>query len=224
MKFASYNLQTCDWYCVYYLLFDSKLEKILWKNCWIAPYFPPKSFWYSTRNLDVKLLSILLTQGKKYVNLNDSCHYGKNGIGLYLLGFRNVEPFLLKVHSKHGFIGYLLIKWKSFKVKHSSNLFVWLIKDGSLCFPMTRQQEVFTFHILLDRLPLPEQTFMGHWTIGQSRNGTEKLLCPAETHHIDIKVDLITSSLNYWTLQIFLFSLARLLTILEMACSDVVLE
>ncbi|XP_039733144.1 von Willebrand factor A domain-containing protein 8 isoform X5 [Pteropus medius] len=40
---------------------------------------------------------------------------------------------------------------------------------------------------LAKELPLPEQTFMGHWTIGQSRNGTQKLLCPAETHHIDIK-------------------------------------
>ncbi|ELK10026.1 hypothetical protein PAL_GLEAN10015259 [Pteropus alecto] len=40
---------------------------------------------------------------------------------------------------------------------------------------------------LAKELPLPEQTFMGHWTVGQSRNGTQKLLCPAETHHIDIK-------------------------------------
>ncbi|XP_041586995.1 von Willebrand factor A domain-containing protein 8 [Vulpes lagopus] len=40
---------------------------------------------------------------------------------------------------------------------------------------------------LAKELPLPEQTFMGYWTIGQSRNGIQKLLCPAETHHIDIK-------------------------------------
>uniref|UniRef100_A0A452ENN1 von Willebrand factor A domain-containing protein 8 n=1 Tax=Capra hircus TaxID=9925 RepID=A0A452ENN1_CAPHI len=40
---------------------------------------------------------------------------------------------------------------------------------------------------LAKELPLPEQTFMGYWTIGQSRNGMQKLLCPAETHHIDIK-------------------------------------
>lgn len=58
-------------------------------------------------------------------------------------------------------------------------------------------EEMFTFQIILDRLPLPEQTFMGYWTIGQSRNGMQKLLCPTETHHIDIKVDIIISSLEY---------------------------
>ncbi|MBZ3884085.1 von Willebrand factor A domain-containing protein 8 [Sciurus carolinensis] len=40
---------------------------------------------------------------------------------------------------------------------------------------------------LAKELPLPEQTFMGYWMIGQARNGMQKLLCPAETHHIDIK-------------------------------------
>ncbi|XP_066093875.1 von Willebrand factor A domain-containing protein 8 isoform X2 [Saccopteryx bilineata] len=40
---------------------------------------------------------------------------------------------------------------------------------------------------LAKELPLPEQIFMGYWTIGQSRNGMQKLMCPAETHHIDIK-------------------------------------
>ncbi|XP_036788326.2 von Willebrand factor A domain-containing protein 8 isoform X2 [Manis pentadactyla] len=40
---------------------------------------------------------------------------------------------------------------------------------------------------LAKELPLPEQTFMGYWIIGQSRNGMQKLLCPAETHQIDIK-------------------------------------
>ncbi|XP_042541330.1 von Willebrand factor A domain-containing protein 8 isoform X2 [Dipodomys spectabilis] len=40
---------------------------------------------------------------------------------------------------------------------------------------------------LAKELPLPDQTFMGYWTIGQARNGIQKLLCPAETHHIDIK-------------------------------------
>ncbi|XP_032258825.1 von Willebrand factor A domain-containing protein 8 isoform X3 [Phoca vitulina] len=40
---------------------------------------------------------------------------------------------------------------------------------------------------LAKELPLPEPTFMGYWTIGQSRNGIQKLLCPAETHHIDVK-------------------------------------
>lgn len=74
---------------------------------------------------------------------------------------------------------------------------MWLIIDGALCFPVTWKQEgMFTFQILLDRLPLPEQTFMGYWTVGQSRDGMQKLLCPAETDHIDIKVDII-SSLKY---------------------------
>nr|XP_031540570.1 von Willebrand factor A domain-containing protein 8 [Vicugna pacos] len=40
---------------------------------------------------------------------------------------------------------------------------------------------------LAKELPLPEQTFVGYWTIGQSRNGMQKLLCPAETRHIDVK-------------------------------------
>ncbi|EPY87255.1 hypothetical protein CB1_000258022 [Camelus ferus] len=40
---------------------------------------------------------------------------------------------------------------------------------------------------LAKELPLPEQTFVGYWTIGQSRNGMQKLLCSAETRHIDVK-------------------------------------
>ncbi|XP_012578723.1 PREDICTED: von Willebrand factor A domain-containing protein 8 isoform X2 [Condylura cristata] len=40
---------------------------------------------------------------------------------------------------------------------------------------------------LAKELPLPEQTFMGYWTIGQSRSGMQKLLCPAETDHIVVK-------------------------------------
>ena len=64
-------------------------------------------------------------------------------------------------------------------------------------FLWLKQEGMFTFQIILDRLPLPEQAFMGYWTIGQSRSGMQKLLCPAETHHIDIKVDII-SSLKYW--------------------------
>ncbi|KAG8520281.1 von Willebrand factor A domain-containing protein 8 [Galemys pyrenaicus] len=40
---------------------------------------------------------------------------------------------------------------------------------------------------LAKELPLPKQTFMGYWTIGQSRSGTQKLLCPAETNHIVVK-------------------------------------
>ncbi|XP_036613372.1 von Willebrand factor A domain-containing protein 8 [Trichosurus vulpecula] len=40
---------------------------------------------------------------------------------------------------------------------------------------------------LAKELPLPEQTFMGYWTINQPKNGMQKLLSPAETHLIDIK-------------------------------------
>uniref|UniRef100_A0A8C5L748 von Willebrand factor A domain-containing protein 8 n=1 Tax=Jaculus jaculus TaxID=51337 RepID=A0A8C5L748_JACJA len=40
---------------------------------------------------------------------------------------------------------------------------------------------------LAKELPLPEQTFMGYWTIGQARNGMQKFLCAAETHPIDVK-------------------------------------
>ncbi|KAM5289381.1 von Willebrand factor A domain-containing protein 8 [Ctenodactylus gundi] len=40
---------------------------------------------------------------------------------------------------------------------------------------------------LAKELPLPDQTFMGYWTVGQARSGMQKLLCPAETHLIDIK-------------------------------------
>uniref|UniRef100_A0A5F9D324 von Willebrand factor A domain-containing protein 8 n=1 Tax=Oryctolagus cuniculus TaxID=9986 RepID=A0A5F9D324_RABIT len=40
---------------------------------------------------------------------------------------------------------------------------------------------------LAKELPLPKQTFMGYWTVGQGGTGMQRLLCPAETHHIDIK-------------------------------------
>ncbi|KAM6177939.1 von Willebrand factor A domain-containing protein 8 [Rhynchocyon petersi] len=50
---------------------------------------------------------------------------------------------------------------------------------------------------LAKELPLPEQTFMGYWTIGQSRNGMQKLLCPAETHHIEIKGPVLINVQEY---------------------------
>ncbi|XP_023587391.1 von Willebrand factor A domain-containing protein 8 isoform X3 [Trichechus manatus latirostris] len=50
---------------------------------------------------------------------------------------------------------------------------------------------------LAKELPLPEQTFMGYWTTGQSRNGMQKLLCPAETHHIDIKGPVLINIQEY---------------------------
>ncbi|XP_058132611.1 von Willebrand factor A domain-containing protein 8 [Dasypus novemcinctus] len=50
---------------------------------------------------------------------------------------------------------------------------------------------------LAKELPLPEQTFMGYWTIGQSRNEMQKLLCPAETHQIDIKGPVLINIQEY---------------------------
>ncbi|KAJ3581032.1 hypothetical protein NHX12_017136, partial [Muraenolepis orangiensis] len=38
-----------------------------------------------------------------------------------------------------------------------------------------------------DRLPLPEVTMSGHWTINQEGNSRRKLLCPTETRRIDVK-------------------------------------
>lgn len=39
------------------------------------------------------------------------------------------------------------------------------------------------------RLPLPEVKMTGYWTINQGGNARRKLLCPTETHPIDIKVN-----------------------------------
>ncbi|XP_060945197.1 von Willebrand factor A domain-containing protein 8 [Limanda limanda] len=40
---------------------------------------------------------------------------------------------------------------------------------------------------LAKELPLPEPQMTGHWTINQEGNARRKLLCPTETHLIDIK-------------------------------------
>ncbi|KAG7233755.1 hypothetical protein INR49_006614 [Caranx melampygus] len=37
------------------------------------------------------------------------------------------------------------------------------------------------------QLPLPEVKMTGYWTINQGGNARRKLLCPTETHPIDIK-------------------------------------
>ncbi|XP_003412650.2 von Willebrand factor A domain-containing protein 8 isoform X2 [Loxodonta africana] len=50
---------------------------------------------------------------------------------------------------------------------------------------------------LAKELPLPEQTFMGYWTTGQSRSGMQKFLCPAETRHIDIKGPVLINIQEY---------------------------
>ncbi|XP_077393200.1 von Willebrand factor A domain-containing protein 8 isoform X1 [Festucalex cinctus] len=40
---------------------------------------------------------------------------------------------------------------------------------------------------LAKELPLPEAKMTGFWTINQQGNARRKLLCPSETHHIDVK-------------------------------------
>lgn len=40
---------------------------------------------------------------------------------------------------------------------------------------------------LAKELPLPDASFVGHWTITQTGNARRKLLCPTETHQINIK-------------------------------------
>lgn len=111
-------------------------------------------------------------------------------------------------------------------VSEAFSKFFYAVDNSSLFFSTMawKQEEMFTFQIILARLPLPEQTFMGYWTIGQSRNGIQKLLCPTETHHIDIKVDTIISLLKCWMLQIFLyFPWKETHTISEMTCFEVIL-
>uniref|UniRef100_A0A8C0G0E2 VWFA domain-containing protein n=1 Tax=Chelonoidis abingdonii TaxID=106734 RepID=A0A8C0G0E2_CHEAB len=40
---------------------------------------------------------------------------------------------------------------------------------------------------LAKELPLPDHKFMGYWRINQSGNAQQKLLCPTETHQLNIK-------------------------------------
>jgi hypothetical protein len=35
---------------------------------------------------------------------------------------------------------------------------------------------------------------MGYWIVGQTGNGMQKVLCPAETNHVDIKVVILMVS------------------------------
>ncbi|XP_050802815.1 von Willebrand factor A domain-containing protein 8 isoform X5 [Gopherus flavomarginatus] len=42
-------------------------------------------------------------------------------------------------------------------------------------------------YLQLHRLPLPDHKFMGYWRISQSGNAQQKLLCPTETHQLNIK-------------------------------------
>uniref|UniRef100_A0A7M4DXF6 von Willebrand factor A domain-containing protein 8 n=1 Tax=Crocodylus porosus TaxID=8502 RepID=A0A7M4DXF6_CROPO len=40
---------------------------------------------------------------------------------------------------------------------------------------------------LAKELPLPDHKFMGYWRVGQSGNAQQKLLCPTESQHINVK-------------------------------------
>lgn len=44
---------------------------------------------------------------------------------------------------------------------------------------------------LFDRLPLPDQKFVGYWKVDQPGNAQKKMLCPSETQKIDVKVCLL---------------------------------
>ncbi|XP_058526672.1 von Willebrand factor A domain-containing protein 8 [Ochotona princeps] len=46
---------------------------------------------------------------------------------------------------------------------------------------------------LAKEFPLPKQTFVGYWTVGQATTGMQKLLCPAETQLIDIKGPVVVN-------------------------------
>ena len=116
---------------LYYLLFDFKFKRIEWKKLMDCSIFSLSPFYYSNRNLDVKLLSIYQFR-KKFLNVNYICH-GKNRVGRYLLSFWNVNSFLFQVYFKHPIKDYLLIKWSRthFEVKYSSDLFMWSVIHGN---------------------------------------------------------------------------------------------
>ncbi|KAH0624441.1 hypothetical protein JD844_031871 [Phrynosoma platyrhinos] len=40
---------------------------------------------------------------------------------------------------------------------------------------------------LAKELPMPDPKFMGYWTVNQMGNARRKLLCPTETHRVDVK-------------------------------------
>lgn len=120
---------------VYYLLFDFRFRELNLQKWWIAPIFP-KSSPYCNRNLEVKLLSIYQFRGKKCVNVNYVCHWGKNRPGPTLLNFWKVKSFFLcKVYYKHHIEDYILIKWNTthkFKKKKMQVKIKWDIR--SHCF------------------------------------------------------------------------------------------
>ena len=90
---------------LYYLLFDFKFKRIEWKKLMDCSIFSLSPFYYSNRNLDVKLLSIYQFR-KKFLSVNYICH-GKNRVGRYLLSFWNVNSFLFQVYFKHPIKDYL---------------------------------------------------------------------------------------------------------------------
>lgn len=44
------------------------------------------------------------------------------------------------------------------------------------------------------RLPLPDCKMAGYWSINQGGGTRRNLLCPTESHHIEIKVSDITAN------------------------------
>ena len=77
---------------LYYLLFDFKFKRIEWKKLMDCSIFSLSPFYYSNRNLDVKLLSIYQFR-KKFLNVNYICHYGKNKVG-HSTEFQKSSEFL----------------------------------------------------------------------------------------------------------------------------------
>lgn len=43
--------------------------------------------------------------------------------------------------------------------------------------------------VVVPRLPLPQMELSGHWTINHGGGDARKLLCPAEKHPAEIKVN-----------------------------------
>uniref|UniRef100_A0A8C8RXU2 von Willebrand factor A domain-containing protein 8 n=1 Tax=Pelusios castaneus TaxID=367368 RepID=A0A8C8RXU2_9SAUR len=99
---------------------------------------------------------------------------------------------------------------------------------------------------LAKELPLPDHKFMGYWRINQSGNAREKLLCPTETHQLNIKGPVylnvqgypleqhaarslsFTEELAYWTLPLnevnFVCDVATENTLYVVTCNPVSLH
>lgn len=107
----------------------------------------------------------------------------------------------VNIYFSHNIMDCPWIKWSvTHHLSHSSDVFVWLIIN----YLWHINRKMSTSQIIFDRLPLPKQTFVGYWTVGQATTGMQKLLCPAETQLIDIKVDIfLWFSLKLLNLTVF---------------------